>query len=105
MKRIICYGDSNTYGLNPETNLRYPREKRWTGILQNILGNEYLVVEEGLNGRTTVLSEPGLEYRNGYPYLEPCLQSHIPVDYLVFMLGTNDTKTLFGKEAGKLRDR
>ena len=98
MKRVLCYGDSNTYGLNPHTNLRYSEKERWTGILQEILGNEYAVIEEGLNGRTTVLSEPGMEYRNGYSYLEPCLLTHIPVDYLIFMLGTNDTKILFGKE-------
>ncbi len=102
MKRIVCYGDSNTYGLNPETDQRYPREKRWTGILQNILGNENIVIEEGLNGRTTALDEPGLEYRNGYSYLEACLRSHIPVDYLILMLGTNDTKTIFGKEAAQI---
>lgn len=102
MKRIVCYGDSNTYGLNPETGQRYPQQKRWTGILQNILKNEGIVMEEGLNGRTTVLDEPGLEYRNGYSYLEACLRSHIPVDYLVLMLGTNDTKTIFGKEAKEI---
>ena len=34
MKTILCYGDSNTYGLRPDSNQRYPREIRWTGLLQ-----------------------------------------------------------------------
>ena len=65
MKTILCYGDSNTHGTLPidfdllETSFissryRLPREKRWTGILQRELGSGYYVIEEGLNGRTTV---------------------------------------------------
>ena len=51
MKSILCYGDSNTYGLKSDLITRYPREVRWTGILQKMLGEEYYVIEEGLGGR------------------------------------------------------
>lgn len=53
MKTILCYGDSNTYGLKSDLVSRYPRNVRWTGILQEKLGSEYYVIEEGLGGRTT----------------------------------------------------
>ena len=54
MKSILCYGDSNTYGLMPDSPDRYPRDVRWTGILQKKLGEDYYVIEEGLSGRTTL---------------------------------------------------
>lgn len=58
MKTILCYGDSNTYGLRPDSNQRYPREIRWTGLLQKSLGEDYYVIEEGLSGRTTLWDDP-----------------------------------------------
>ena len=90
MKTILCYGDSNTYGFNPKTMGRYSASERWTGILAEKLGKEYKVIEEGLNGRTTVFDRPEASWKNGKPYLLPCLLSHKPLDYVVIMLGTND---------------
>ena len=57
MTTILCYGDSNTYGYNPVNGLRYPKGVRWTGVLQKMLGEEYEVIEEGCNGRTTVFED------------------------------------------------
>ena len=90
MKTILCYGDSNTYGYDPRNGGRYPREVRWTTILQNILGSEYEVVSEGLNGRTTAYDREDGAWKNGYPYLQPCIGTHKPVDEIIIMLGTND---------------
>ncbi|MDD3363138.1 MAG: SGNH/GDSL hydrolase family protein [Hespellia sp.] len=95
MKTILCYGDSNTYGLKSDLLTRYKREERWTGILQKLLGTEYYVIEEGLGGRTTVWDDPIEEYKNGKKYLLPCLDSHKPLDLVVIMLGTNDLKSRF----------
>lgn len=95
MKTILCYGDSNTYGVNPYDGTRYPKNKRWTGILQDELGEEYDVIEEGLGGRTTVWDDPIEEYKNGKTYLYPCLASHKPLNYVILMLGTNDLKQRF----------
>ena len=65
MKRILCYGDSNTWGYDPvETGTegsaaaRFPEDVRWTGVLQRQLGPGYRVLEEGLNGRTTAFQDP-----------------------------------------------
>ena len=94
---ILCYGDSNTWGHNPNKKGRYPANIRWTGKLQQTLGDDYYVVEEGLGSRTTDLeySKPG---RNGKTYLLPCIVSHYPLDIVVMMLGTNDLKTEFQRD-------
>jgi lysophospholipase L1-like esterase len=88
MKTILCYGDSNTWGYAPGTGKRYLRHERWTGVLQQLLGSNAVVIEEGLNGRTTTLDDPTKPFRNGKDYLIPCLDSHAPLDLVVLMLGT-----------------
>lgn len=95
MKRIVCYGDSNTWGYNPESGERYPENVRWPKVIASILGRDYDVVEEGLNGRTTVFDDPIDDYRNGAKTLMPCLLSHKPIDLVILMLGTNDLKGIF----------
>lgn len=93
--RILCYGDSNTWGYNPLTQGRYADDVRWTGVLQAELGSNYRVIEEGLNGRTTVWDDPIGCLKNGKTYLEPCLESQKPLDLVIIMLGTNDLKQRF----------
>lgn len=96
MKHILCFGDSLTWGYDPETSQRLDYNTRWTGILQKILGADYRIVEEGLNGRTTVYEDtftPFLNYGVGYFALPMLLDSHRPLDLVVLMLGTNDLQT------------
>ncbi len=95
MTTVLCYGDSNTYGYNPENGLRYPADIRWTGVLKNLLGPDYAVVEEGCNGRTTVFEDPVDGWKNGLTYLKPCLNSHKPIDIVIMMLGSNDLKRCY----------
>jgi len=103
MKTIICYGDSLTWGYDPESGKRIGHDKRWTGALRNDLGDNYFVIEEGLNGRTTIWDDPLLEgYKNGMNYLVPCLASHKPVDLVILFLGTNDLKTRFSLSAAEI---
>ena len=99
MKTILCYGDSNTWGRNPATQERYSRDERWPGVLRQELGDGYLVIEEGLPGRTTVWDDPIEGYKNGKEYLVPCLESHKPIDLVAIMLGTNDLKVRFSVSA------
>jgi lysophospholipase L1-like esterase len=100
MKTILCYGDSNTHGAAPmpdwEARRRYDIHTRWTGVMRDQLGADYWVIEEGLNGRTTVHDDPieGI-HKNGRTYLLPCLETHRPIDVVVLMLGTNDLKHRF----------
>ena len=68
---------------------------RWPCLLQVLLGDDYKVIEEGLNGRTTVFDDPNDDWKNGLDYIKGILCTHRPVDYLVIMLGTNDMKTVY----------
>lgn len=99
MKTILCYGDSNTWGYDPATQTRYPRDVRWPGVVRSELSEGYLVIEEGLNGRTTVWDDPIELDKNGATYLRPCIQTHKPFDLVIIMLGTNDLKTRFSLTA------
>ncbi|CAM4416653.1 SGNH/GDSL hydrolase family protein [Vibrio agarivorans] len=101
MKTILCFGDSNTWGYSPDLPRRYSSEERWTKLLQNKLPEEYLVIEEGLNSRTTVFEDPFEPGKKGLDYLLPCLESHHP-DLVVLMLGTNDLKTRFNVTASDI---
>ena len=102
MKTILCYGDSNTYGYIPETGMRYPKDVRYPGVLQILLGDDHSVIEEGCNGRTTIHDDPIDGWKNGLDYLKPCLNSHKPVDIVILMLGSNDLKATFGLTADKI---
>ncbi len=90
MKKILCYGDSNTFGYVPSSGERYDETERWTGILQTILGNEYKIIEEGACDRTGFVNNP-----KGYLFSAP---RHFPklisktsdIDILILSIGTND---------------
>jgi len=96
--KILCYGDSNTWGYDPVSEKRYPVGVRWTSILQDKLGQEYWIIEEGLNGRTTNIDDPAKNWRNGFTFLRTCLESHNPIDLVILFLGTNDMKNQFERQ-------
>jgi lysophospholipase L1-like esterase len=99
--KVLCYGDSNTWGRLPDRSGRYAADVRWPGQLQKALGDNYYVVEEGQGGRTTDLDDRG-SVRNGKTYLLPCLETHNPVDVVIIMLGTNDLKIKFERTANNV---
>lgn len=105
MKTIVCYGDSNTWGFMPKeqkpdwTINRFDPDIRWTGLVKKILGNNYRIEEEGLNGRTTIFDDPLDTSRNGLKYIDVCMQTKMPIDLIVLMLGTNDVKEYLGVSA------
>ena len=100
-KHILCFGDSNTHGYCAQPSdcadggIRFNENERWTCLLQKALGEDYLVIEEGLSGRTCCFDDPIHEGLCGLDYITPCLKSHEDVDLLIIMLGTNDTKDRF----------
>ena len=103
--RILCYGDSNTWGyISGSDHQRYGIGERWTSILENLLGDKYKVIEEGLNSRTLTSNDtrPGKEGKNGYEYLLPCLDTHDPIDLVILMLGTNELKNTYNKTAKEI---
>ena len=99
MKHLLCFGDSNTWGYVPGSGQRFPLQVRWPGVLQARLGNDYRVIEEGLNGRTTIHEDPERDGRNGRLFLGPLLESHAPLDLLILMLGSNDLMPCYASSA------
>lgn len=100
--RVLCYGDSNTWGyISGSDHKRYGNTERWTKVLGTLLGDNFEVIEEGLNSRTLTSNDtrPGKEGKSGYDYLLPCLDSHDPIDLVVIMLGTNELKQKYNKTA------
>lgn len=102
-KRIMCFGDSLTWGWVPVIEgvptTRYPADVRWTGLLQKELGEDHIIIEEGLSARTTSLDDPTDPRLDGSAYLPSALASHLPLDLVILMLGTNDTKAYFHRSS------
>ncbi len=109
-KRVMVFGDSNSWGWMPieagTPTTRYGPDERWPTLMQSSLGEGYVVVEEALSGRTTNVDDPPGSGRNGElggaglngaAYLPAALASHLPLDLVVVMLGTNDTKSYFDR--------
>ena len=102
MTVIVAFGDSNTWGYDPATATRFPADIRWTGVMRRELGAGHSVIEEGLNGRTTVFTDPIEPDRRGADYLPPCLRSHAPLDLIIIALGCNDMKMRFSASPGDI---
>ena len=98
-KRIICFGDSLTWGYDPVNRVRFDESIRWPRVMGQILGDEYEVIEEGQNGRTIATEDPAEGEKNGLTYIGPCLETHTPFDVLIIMLGSNDCKRKFSYSA------
>lgn len=99
-RTVLCYGDSNSHGTPPMASRdavgRFAPDVRWPGVTRNVLGSDWIIIEEALPGRTTVHSDP-IEgaWKDGRAYLLPCLETHRPLDAVAVMLGTNDLKARF----------
>ena len=102
MKTVLCYGDSNTWGADPARVPRFGWEDRWPGVLQRELGEGYRVIEEGLPGRNTRWDDPIERQRNGLTQLRPVIESHVPLDIVIVMLGTNDLKRRYNLTASDI---
>ncbi|GAB2644850.1 SGNH/GDSL hydrolase family protein [Vibrio panuliri] len=92
LNSVLCFGDSNTWGYIPLVGGRYPVEQRWTSLLEQMLPDNWRVINEGLPGRTTGFHESIHNPHSGLGYFLPCLEKHQP-DVVVIMLGTNDLQS------------
>ena len=92
-KRILFYGDSNTWGDDPDNlGKRHPEGVCWVEQLEQLLPDGYRFFNEGLCGRTTAYDIPQEPGRNGLEYLPVVLSTVDPIDLIVIMLGTNDRR-------------
>lgn len=90
--RLLFYGDSNTWGYNPETRLRY--EKRYTKQIQEAFLEDE-IIEAGLCGRTLCQEDPCDVDRKGIRGIQMEIKTHLPLDLIVIVLGTNDCKRMY----------
>jgi len=108
MPSILCYGDSNTWGYDPDASaaspvpIRHAAGQRWTGVLAATLGPGWEITGAGQNGRTTVFEDPHHPGRNGRAALPVFLDTFKPLDLVILMLGTNDLKTVFHAPPGEI---
>ena len=103
-KTILCFGDSLTWGYEAVTGRRHAFENRWPNAMGAVLGEGYRIIAEGLNGRTTVHDDHLVdENRNGSTALPMLLSSHQPLDLVIIMLGSNDTKHPWWSRASDAR--
>lgn len=103
MKTLIFYGDSNTYGYDPETGRgsggRYPSSIRWTELVKKAFEGSLEVYEEGLVGRCI----PTMKFE--YEEFMSMIEKYHEIDYFFIMLGTNDCLSLPHPDTGKVGQR
>ena len=102
MKKILIYGDSNTWGDNFFLGKRIDDDKQWANILQKKLESEYKVIQEGLPGRIAGNFDIEEPYKNGKDSFLSIYKSHAPIDILIIALGTNDLQMKYNKSSVKV---
>lgn len=93
MKKILCFGDSNTFGYNPHNGKRYDENFRWTGILKNLCMDKYEIIEAGCNNRTAFSNNPDGVQFTGYKVLSEYLKEFY--DIIIFAIGINDLQKFY----------
>lgn len=93
MKKILCFGDSNTYGYIPQTGKRYSQNERWCRILQELLGENFEVLEQGCNNRTAFKDNPMGKIYTGYKILPEYLSNDL--SWVILSVGINDLQTQY----------
>lgn len=93
MKKILCFGDSNTWGFVPGSGKRFDAQTRWPSVLQLVLGNSAKVVEAGCCNRTAFVDNPDGIEQTGYKILQKYLDSSY--DIVLLALGINDLQRYF----------
>lgn len=93
LKKILCFGDSNTYGYIPNNGARYDKNTRWTGVLSLLSHGKFEIIEDGCNNRTAFAANPAGKIFTGYEILPELLTDDF--DVVVLAIGINDTQFLY----------
>lgn len=96
-RRLLCYGDSNTYGYDPCSYLggRYPESVRWAALLR---GYGWDVINRGENGRSIPCSDGEI-----HAVIQSLCREE--ADILTVMLGSNDLLQPSSPPARECADR
>ena len=102
MKKIICYGDSNTFGYNPKDNSLFDENTRWTSLLQKYLGEDFEVINEGMCDRTGFVTNPkGFEF-SAQKHFPKFIAKTNDIDLLILWVGTNDLQFQYDISVGTI---
>lgn len=102
MKKVLVYGDSNTWGDNFLTGERIPDDKQWVNILNKKYSDEYLFLQEGLPGRIAGNEDISKPFKNGKDTFLSVFRTSAPVDILIIALGTNDLQIKYDKTSNDI---
>lgn len=97
MHQILVYADSLSWGIIPDTRMRFSFEKRWPGVMEieiQRMGQTVRVIEDCLNGRRTVWDDPFKPGRNGIVGIEQRVEVNSPLSLVILSLGTNDFQSM-----------
>lgn len=70
-RRILVFGDSNTYGYDPERDGRYGETERYPCRIQALLGPGWTVIEEACRAVPRCLTTPSPKGCAAFPTLRP----------------------------------
>lgn len=101
MKKILCFGDSNTYGYVPGSGKRYDKNTRWTGVLQQLSHGDFEITEAGCNNRTAFSDNPAGDFFTGCKVLPTLLRQDF--DFIILFIGINDLQFLYNKSLENIK--
>lgn len=93
MKKVLCFGDSNTFGFIPESGKRYDKNTRWSGILTQLAAEKFEIIEAGCNNRTAFSDNPAGFEQTGYKVLPTLLKKDL--DCVILAIGVNDLQFFY----------
>ncbi|MEJ2455159.1 MAG: SGNH/GDSL hydrolase family protein [Candidatus Thiodiazotropha sp.] len=102
MKNVLIYADSLSWGIIPDTRKRLSFGERWPGVMECVLNARDMkvrVIENCLNGRRTVWSDPFKQGRDASRDLSQVVEMNAPLDLVILMLGTNDFQATHANSA------
>ena len=102
MKKVLCFGDSNTFGFIPENGGRYDKNTRWPGILSSLGAQNFKIIEAGCNNRTAFSDNPAGVQQTGYKVLPTLLTDDLAC--VILAIGINDLQKAYCAETNDIKN-
>ena len=102
MKKVLCFGDSNTFGFIPESGKRYDKNTRWSGILTQLAAEKFEIIEAGCNNRTAFTDNPAGFEQTGCKVLPTLLNKDL--DCVILAIGVNDLQFFYNPTLEEIKN-